>query len=153
MSLEAAVDSTCLIGLERIQQLDLLPKLFTHVYAPSVVLAELGHSVEWLIVREVSNDSLLRALSTQLGAGESAVIALATEIQNAVAILDDKKARRVAREMGLRMMGTVGLLVKAKREGVFSQLTPLLQDLDRVGFRLSAELHREALRLAGEEGS
>lgn len=153
MSLQAAVDSTCLIGLERNQQLDFLPKLFTRAYVPPVVVAELGHSVEWLIVKEVSNKALLKALSTQLGAGESAVIALATEVRNAVAVLDDKKARRVAREMGLRMMGTIGLLVKAKLEGVVSQLGPLLGDLDGAGFHLSPELHREALRLAGEEGS
>jgi predicted nucleic acid-binding protein len=85
-----------------------------------------------------------------LDEGESAVIALAAELENPAVVLDDKKARRVARQMGLSVVGTVGLLLRAKREHMVPEVKSLLESLARTGFRLSKELHREAVRLAGE---
>jgi len=102
-------------------------------------------------VQGVGNESLLKALRTQLDEGESAVIALAAELENSVLVLDDKKARRIGREMGLRVVGTVGLLLRAKRENMVPEVKSLLERLVEGGFRLSRELHREALRVAGED--
>ena len=107
MSGRAVVDSTCLIALERIERLDLVPRLFSQVFAPPAVVEEFGETPDWLNVQEVVNRTLSEALRTQLGAGESEVIALSTELTDAVAVLDDKKARRVAHEMRLKVMGTV----------------------------------------------
>ena len=80
------------------------------------------------------------------------MIALSTELQDVVTVLDDKKARRVAREMKLGVKGTVGLLLTAKQRGLFSEVRPVLVSLQNVGFRLSSELFDEALRLASESG-
>ena len=114
MNSRAVVDSTCLIALERIERLDLVPRLFSQVFAPPAVVEEFGETPDWLDVQEVVNRTLSEALRTQLGAGESEVIALSTELTDAVAVLDDKKARRVAHEMRLKVMGTVGLLLRSK---------------------------------------
>ena len=151
MSSRAVVDSTCLIALERIERLDLVPRLFSQVFAPPAVVEEFGETPDWLNVQEVVNRTLSEALRTQLGAGESEVIALSTELTDAVAVLDDKKARRVAHEMRLKVMGTVGLLLRAKQCDLLPELKPVLDNLEGVGFRLSDELLREALRLAKEE--
>ena len=153
MTARAVIDSTCFIALERIDRLELIPRLFQKVHAPPAVVDEIAHSPDWLLVQGVSNPSLVKALRTQLDEGESAVIALAAELENPVVVLDDKKARRVARQMGLRVVGTVGLLLRAKREHVVPEVKSLLESLERGGFRLSKELHREALRLAGEHTS
>lgn len=152
MSDRAVVDSTCLIALEGIDRLDILQKLFDEVLAPTSVAEEFNQAPDWLHLREVADRALLDALRTQLGAGESEVIALSTELTDVVTVLDDKKARRVASEMKLNVKGTIGLLLNAKQRGLLSELKPILASLENAGFRMSRELFREALRLA-EEGT
>lgn len=145
------VDSTCLIALERIDRLDVLPPLFPDIVVPPAVAEEFGSSPAWMTIRRVSNDLSLAALRTQLYRGEAEAIALAAEIHADRIVLDDKKARRVARELGLHPIGTVGVILRAKRKGVVPHCVPhcrpLLDDLMREGFYLSDPLYEEALRL------
>ncbi len=145
----AVVDAACLIGLERIGHLDILPTLFDPILIPPAVANEFGHPLPWLQVRSPVNKALVTALKTILGSGESEAIVLAQEAQ-ALAVLDDKQARRAARQLGLKVKGTVGLLAQAKQAGVIPLLKPLLNDLEANGFFLSDEVKEEALRLAGE---
>jgi predicted nucleic acid-binding protein len=84
-----------------------------------------------------------------LDSGEAAAIALAHERGWRV-ILDDQRPRTVAARLGVRIIGTIGVLVRAKQKGVISTLAPLLEDLEAAGFHVSAALGQEALRLAGE---
>lgn len=144
------VDSTCLIALERIDRLDVLPPLFPDIVVPPAVVEEFGSSPAWMTIRKVSNHLSLAALRTQLHRGEAEAIALAAEIEADRIVLDDKKARRVARELGLHPIGTVGVILRAKRKGVVPHCRPLLDDLMREGFYLSDPLYEEALRLAEE---
>jgi predicted nucleic acid-binding protein len=65
-------------------------------------------------------------------------------------VLDDKKARRVARQLGLRLIGTVGVLLQGKQRVAVPTIGLLLGALRDAGFRLSPALERKALRLAGE---
>jgi uncharacterized protein len=67
-----------------------------------------------------------------------------------ILVRDDLRARRIATDMGLRLTGTVGLLLRTKRDWLLDSVGRALGVIDEVGFRLSAELHEEALRLAGE---
>ena len=150
---EAVTNSTCPIGLERIEKLDLLPQVFPVVFAPISVQAELGLSMDWLTVKAVQNQAVVTSLRTQIDEGEVEAIALAMELGDVVLILDDKKARRVAQEIGLRMIGTVGLLLHAKRQGIITAVEPLLKALEQVDFRITDALRQEALRLAGEDDS
>jgi hypothetical protein len=84
--------------------------------------------------------------------GEAEAITLACPIKAPTVLLDEKDARRVARGLGLDTLGTVGLLLWAKRFGLITSLTGELEQLTGPGrFRLSAALISEALRLAGEE--
>lgn len=124
MTDQAVCDSTCLIALEGIGQLSILPKVFQRLYAPPEVISELGASFDWLIGKEVANIPLMQALRTQLDVGESAAIALAKELGDVLVILDDKKARRVGRQMGLRVVGTVGVLLRAKHSGAIPAVAP-----------------------------
>jgi predicted nucleic acid-binding protein len=146
----AVTNSTCLIALERIGQLSLLPEAFAHVVAPPAVHEEFGSSPNWLRLLAPVDAALVAALNTQLGLGEAEAIAVATESPGSVLLLDDKKARRVARQMGLAIIGTIGLLVHAKKRGIVPAIQPILDDLQRTGFRVSAALRAEALRLANE---
>lgn len=65
-------------------------------------------------------------------------------------VLDDRRARQIAHEFGLRVTGTIGLLVRAKRQGYVESVRELLERLQAGGFRLSTDLLKQAFVLAGE---
>ncbi len=150
MSLEPIVpDSSCLISLERIDQLHLLPALYRPVVSPPEVQREFGIRLPWLQLEAPSDKTLVAALGLLVDEGEAEAIALACERSWRVA-LDDRRARSVATRLGVRVIGTVGILVRAKQSALVSSLKPLLDNLESSGFHLGDALKREALRLAGE---
>ena len=153
MSQQAVTNSTCLIGLERIGRLDLLPQVFDTVFAPPTVVAEVRSPLTWLTVQTVENSAFVAALKTQMDEGEAEAIALAVELDNVILILDDKKARRVAQQIGLKVIGTVGMLLRAKNQGVITEIKLLLTELVQVEFRITYAIIQEALRLSGEDKS
>ncbi len=143
------VDSTCLIGLERIAHLPILLALFDPIIIPPEVEREFGHTLPWLKVEAPTARPLVATLKMLVDDGEAEAIALASE-RNYRIVLDDKQARAVARQLGLIIIGTVGLLVRAKLNSIVPALKPLLDGLELNGFYLSDALKAEALHLAGE---
>lgn len=146
---DAVLDATTLIGLERIGQLSLIPKLLDRAFVTTTVADEFGDRLPWMTVSEVADQRLLRALEISVDAGEASAIALAVE-KSCRIILDDRKARIVARKMGLEVTGTVGLLIKAKERGLLESIAPVLDSLENNGFHLSVDLRSEALRICQE---
>ncbi|WP_446011464.1 DUF3368 domain-containing protein [Candidatus Electrothrix sp.] len=65
-------------------------------------------------------------------------------------VLDDRHARKIAARLGVTMIGTVGILMKAKRHGNITAVKPLIEQLEKHNFYISEALKHEALRLAGE---
>lgn len=128
---------------------DVLERIFRKVCVPTAVQQELGATPEWLTVVPPHDPALVSALRTQLDKGESEAIALTIELGGSL-VSDDKKARRIARQMGLYVMGTLSVLVRAKQAGAVDQVKPLLDAMKRVGFHMTDELYQETLRLAGE---
>lgn len=149
MKIIAVVDSTCLIGLERIGHLELLSGLLEPILAPPSVVSEFGSRPQWLTIEAPVNAGIVAALKLVVDAGEAEAIALAYE-RGCRIILDDRKARVVARQLGISLTGTVGLLLRAKRVGIVPKLLPLLDALDSNHFFVGRALRVEALRLAGE---
>ena len=146
-------NSSPLIALERIGQLELLYSLFDdRVVIPSAVAREVYANAAqptWLRVLPITA-VLDPTSSPALGAGEREAIALAIELRASLIILDDLPARRLAASRGLNVIGTVGLLLSAKRLGVIAAIVPLLDALAAVGFRLSARVRDAAIDAAGE---
>ena len=149
VKIPAVLDCACLIGLERIGQLDLLPSLIDPVIAPPAVLSEFGSQPLWLQVETPTDTGMVAALRLLVDPGESEAIALAYEKRLRL-IVDDRKAREAAQRLGIPVTGTLGLLLKAKQAGLITTVLPLLDALDRHHFRISQALRAEALRLAGE---
>jgi predicted nucleic acid-binding protein len=147
--------------LHQLRCLDLLPRLVSRVLVPTAVAAELAEgrrlgldlpipeTLPWAELRKPRDEQILR-LVIDLGPGETAVLALALESADAVVILDDALARRHAEVLGLRLTGTLGVLLDAKRAGLVPAVMPLIGDLQRLGFRLSNGTRQAVLRLAGE---
>ena len=142
-------DSTCLIGLERIGELNILPALFDPIMIPPEVEREFGSKFSWLQLENLAGSLLVAALRLTVDAGESEAIALASE-KNCLLISDDKQARAAAKRLGVAVIGTVGVLVRAKQNGVVSTIKPILDDLELNNFFISRALREEALKLVGE---
>ena len=112
---------------------------------------EYGDAPKGIEVASAPEEMLVRLLRRTVDAGEAEVIARATELDNSHAILDDAAARREASELELTVLGTVGLILRAKQAGHISAVRPLLDALQGSGLWMSDALYQHALRRAGEE--
>ena len=146
----AVVDTSCLIAFERIERPALVPALFSEALMPPAVADEYGGVPDGFALRSLDNPSLARTLCEDLDAGEAEVIALTQTCKDAVALIDEKKGRRLSREHGLSVVGTLGILLRAKRRGLISAVKPLMDTLSATGFRLSDALYQDVLHRAGE---
>ena len=145
--------------LAKIGRLDILQSLFETIVIPDEVRIELHRHprrplispLAWIISEAVDPNSV-RALrqKTGLGSGESAAIVLAIKQNADLLLLDDLDARRYAYSLSLPLVGTVGVLLRAKSVGVIHALHPILDLLRNAGARISDSLYRDALTRAGE---
>lgn len=159
------LDASPVILLGKIQQLPLIRALSPGFRIPRAVADEIGAgsaddpAVEWLkqpsVLAHVVEAPAPAQLLTQwdLGAGESAVLSLALAEDGTVAVLDDLAARRFALAFHIPLVGTLGLLVRAKHAGLVGQLGPLIEKLESAGANLSPAVVRHALELALEAPS
>lgn len=150
-----------LLYLHQVGQLDLLRQLYGSVVVPEAVQGELiaGSRLgvdtpslqhhPWLMVKPPPERLLLRAL-VDLGPGEAEVIALGLASPGALLLLDDRLARRTAALSGLTYTGTIGLVVKAKQAGVLDSALPVLEALKKTSIRVTDDLMHWALQEAGE---
>ena len=148
--------------LHQVDLLHILPALSKRIIVPISVVGELasgrrlGLSVPeperlaWVEIKR-SVSAVILPLVTDLGTGETEVLALARENEGSVAVIDDGLARRVAQLLGLPLTGTLGLLLDAKRKNLIPMVKPVLDELDALRFRLSSQTRTAVLRLAGEE--
>jgi predicted nucleic acid-binding protein len=75
---------------------------------------------------------------------------MATEYQPSLLIIDDLKGRKLAKRLDLAITGTLGLILKAKKEGVIPRVKPLFDKVQSTNFRLSPRLLADILQEAGE---
>lgn len=144
-------DTSCLIILGKIGRLGLLKELYGEVLVTPEIVHEYGKSLpEYFITREYQNRDRMELLELQLDRGEASAIALAKERKSSILILDDYKARVVAKSIGLRITGTLGVILKAKKEGVILSVGQVLEEIERTNFRLSPNLRERVLKLADE---
>ncbi|HEY0946050.1 MAG TPA: DUF3368 domain-containing protein [Opitutaceae bacterium] len=155
------VNASPLICLGKLRRLDWLGQLASEFVVPFGVATEIeggppdDPARQWLQavgsvhVRRVG-EIPAEIAGWDLGRGESEVLAWARENRGYVAILDDRAARRCADVFNVSVCGTVGILMRAKREGLVNSLTAALDDAAKVGLYVSPAVRREALRLLGE---
>ena len=132
---EVICNTSPLQYLHQADLLHLLPTLFGSVQVPSAVAAELAEGrrrgvrlpelakLPWVTVRPVRDRKLL-PLVTSLGNGEKEVLALGLETSGHLLVLDDRNARRYAAAAGLKITGTLGILVLAKEHGFLDSVQP-----------------------------
>jgi predicted nucleic acid-binding protein len=151
--LRAISNSSVLIALSSIGQLSVLTQRFPHgILIPQAVWYEVvetgGERVgakevaaglnSWLTVQDVENKTLVLLLQQDLDNGEAEAVALFYEQPSEALLLDEKKARQVSRRMVLPVIGTLGLLIWARRQDVIPNLQEQLDALRTLGkFHLS----------------
>ena len=152
-------DASALINLARIDELDLLHRLYGELLIPEavwreVVVAGAGQpgaeevrAASWIETRDVANEHLVRALRQDLDAGEAEAIALALEVGADLLLMDERLGRETARHLELRYVGLIGVLIAAKRSGLIDAIKPRLDRLrDGAGFRVSDALYARVLQ-------
>jgi uncharacterized protein len=155
-------DTSPVRALVHLERLHLLAELFEEVLIPPAVLAELQRptsrlpavpdaAIALLRVRAPGNVERVAEFRERLDMGEVEALALALEVQADALLIDEAAGRRSARELGLRTMGVLGILVQAKECGLVPRIAPLLDRLQlELGFYIGAELRQRVLRAAGE---
>lgn len=147
-------DSSPFIALERIGYLHLLPALLEKVNIPPAVRQEVFGSEPLPVwVEEVALGQPIAPLmiAMRLGPGEREAVALAMELRADELILDDLPARRLAVSLGIPIIGTLGLLLRARKRGLIREVRPLLEALRAQDFRMSERVFSGILAAAGEE--
>lgn len=155
--MKAVSDTSPIILLDKAGHLWILEKLFKEVIIPPAVDKEWlrpgGYKTpQWLSVGQLSSDAKHNAqkLAKKMDKGEAEAIALFQTIKADAVLLDDLKGRKEAELMGLPVVGTIGILVAAKRKGIIPELTPVINILKKHRYYLSDEVLEKALTLAGE---
>ncbi len=155
-------NSSPLIHLSQIGHLNLLREFFGEILIPYAVYREVvveGQGrpgsrevgeASWIRVVEIRDKHLKRALQFMLDGGEAEAIVLALEVNADLVLLDDREARLQAKRLGLRVTGTLGILLRAKKLGLIENLRKELDKLKETGFRISESLEEEILRAVGE---
>ena len=144
-------DTSCFIILTNIGEIDLLHKIYGEITTTIDIAIEFGETLpEWVEIVSVKDKYRQQLLEIQIDKGESSAIALAMEIPNNTAILDDYKARKIASQLGINFTGTLGIIIKAKLKGIIPSIKPFLEKIKQTNFRLSVELELQALKEARE---
>jgi predicted nucleic acid-binding protein len=159
---KVVVNTTPLIALSHIGQLDILKKMYGEILIPNAVYNELSakpdsickievdNSKDWIRVEEIKNQMAKSMYKTQLHEGEVEVMILAQEVNADLVIIDDANAKKHAKYLKLLVTGTLGVLIKAKQSGYVDKLKPMLQMMIENGIYISQDLVKLCLKQVGE---
>ena len=146
------IDTSSLILFQKIEELDILKKIYNELITTKEIEDEFNASLpDWIEVLEVNDKKYQEVLETQLDKGEASAIALAKEYEKPLLILDDRKARKIAQKLNLKITGTLGVFNKAKQIGVIDRVKPIIDKLLQTDFRISDSVIQEMLKVNNEE--
>jgi len=119
-------DTSCLILLDKIGELSLLQKLFGQVITTQMVADEFRkHAPDWISIQNPSDINNQWILEAVLDKGEASALALALQHKDSLLIIDELRGRKLAKQLGLNITGTLGVLAhKPSRVGLYQCLSP-----------------------------
>src|SRR5699024_8316543 len=159
--LKVVSNTTPIISLLKIDKHSILKDLYTEIYVPKEVYNELESGkrkgyytdlskINWIKIKEIKDKKSL-SYFLDLDKGEAETIVLANEIEADLTIIDETLGRYHAKNANLKITGTLGILLKAKKTGHIEKIKPLLFDLKNKGVWLNEKLIDNILILANEK--
>lgn len=152
-------DTLSVSNLIQLGNLQLLNQLYGTVTIPPAIKRELyrieDHArfiekLDWIQVVAPVDQRMVLQLLDDLDLGESEAIVLAIEQNADYLMIDEYLGRKMARELKIKVVGVLGVLVLAKEKGLIGQVRPLIEKLQEIGFRLSKNLIESVLAQAKE---
>ena len=156
------VNSTPLISLAVINRLELLRRIFGDVYVPRAVYDEVitngkgktGYhqllKINWFNIAEIENIELKRSIMVQLDEGEAEVVTIAKDKNISPVCIDEFAGRQYAKLLGLEVIGTLGILLTAKKKSYIPAVKPLCDKLISNGRYIERNLYNEVMKKAEE---
>ncbi len=154
-------DTSPILSLALIGQLDLLRDLYRSIVIPEAVRAEIVSTdqtgaqevatLDWIGIRPIEPDVTLKLLLREVDRGEAEAIVLALQSKADLLLIDERKARSVATYLDLNVAGLLDVLQAAKQQQLIPNVKPVLDELmTRARFRVSRKLYQRTLHSAGE---
>ncbi len=144
-------DTSCLIILHNIGELELLKHMYGNVYTTPEVAEEFSEELpKWILIEKVADEKYQEVLELQVDSGEASAIALALEKDESLLIIDDLKARKLAEKLHLKYTGTLGVIASAKQKGIIPAIKPIINKIQHTNFRIAEELVYKLLSMSNE---
>lgn len=159
--LKVVSNTTPIITLLKLSKLSLLKELYGEIFIPAAVFGEIEagkekpyyqdlSKIEWIKIIDILDKQAVTYF-LDLDSGEAEAIILATEINADLILIDEKLGRFHAKHTGLKVTGTLGVLIKAKNQGLIGEFKPYLTELSDKDVWISQKLIKEILHLVGED--
>lgn len=154
-------DSSALIALATCDSLHLLEAIFGEVLVPEAVFAEItsiekpqSERLRTYLEGKVRTVDMRRFiyLDAYADAGETQAMLLYKEVAADYLLIDDKRGRKVAKINQIQTIGSLGVLLQAKRSGLIPSVAPLLAQISASPIFMNADLIKTVLDLADESG-
>ena len=155
-------NSTPIIAFSRINQMELLRTIVGKLLIPTEVANELSEygkgkkksldlsKYQWITIQDIQDKSKMRLLLPSLDRGEAEVIELAIEVKADLILIDELTGRKVAESFDLNVIGSAGILIKAKDSGKIQAVKPYLDEMIDKGIRYSERFYKSLLHQIGE---
>lgn len=144
-------DTSCLILFSKIELLYVLHSLYTDVLITPEVANEFAESLpEWINIQYANPENISLFENYNLGTGEINSLALAVELKDSTIILDDDKAKKIAKSHNLDVTGSLGIILKAKQRNIIPSMKDVLIKIKSTNFHLPSSLEALILKIAGE---
>ena len=156
------LNASPIITLAKIGRLDLLVGLVPEVCIPPAVFIEIMAGPEDDLGRRALESGWGKRLAEprihpevlgwSLGAGETEVLSIALEKSGWTAVIDDATARACARSLGIPVIGTLGVVLRAKRRGLVASAAKIIRELRHAGLYIDDQFVRSVLKqVVGED--
>lgn len=152
-------DTSSVVAVAAAESLDLLDALFQEVRVPTAVETELlvPGKPQFVVLQKFLRGKVIAVdlkryviAAPGLGLGELEAMALYRALSADQLLVDDERARKVARLNSIQVVGSVGVLLLAKEAGLIDAIKPRMDAMQATGIHMSSSLIRDALRLAAE---
>jgi len=159
--MKIVINASPLIVLSRLELLDFSVSLFEELIIPNGVKEEILDGPEdkankWMIMKGKEYVRTIDRIEPiiapwDIGKGETEVLSYTYQNHEFIAGIDDKAARKCAKAISVKVIGTIGIILRLKQQKRIESVKYYLKELNKQGFRLSPDIYKHALYIANEK--